>query len=155
MGELMRDRTLIQCGLAFRDFEIVNTFDSATRAVVLERRLAEVEDLIVSMSLVDGAVVVNQDMSIRGFGAKLIAATDRDNESRQRELNFIQHPQWNDLPEDRRALSEFGTRHKSAVHFCEDAPGTVAVVLSQDGAMRGFWNLDGEVRAAEFNADSI
>jgi len=127
----------------------VDRFALAERAVVADRKLIEVEDLVASLSAVDGAVIVASDLTILGFGARLIQSKDKPEAARQHEIDFQQHPKWNGLPIDRRPLNSFGTRHTAAVRFCEDVPQAVAYVVSQDGALRVFWNREGVVRGVE------
>lgn len=70
----------------------------------------ECSNALAALTGVDGAVVMNEDLSLLGFGAT-IKASPKDDESR---------PQG-------------GHRHKSAMTLCKKHRGTVAIVVSQDG----------------------
>jgi hypothetical protein len=152
-SNLIVDAILERCSLEpdlSHDFgHDVNRYALAERGIVADRKLLEVEDLVASLASVDGAVIVAPDLKIVGFGVRLNQSTSRKNDERQRVIKFVQHPRWKGLPHDDRVLSEFGTRHTSAVRFCEDVPEAVAFVVSQDGALRVFWTRDGGIRGAE------
>ena len=69
----------------------------------------EWSDALAALTGVDGAVVLNKDLSLLGFGATIKASTKDD-------------PRF-----------QGGHRHKSAKMLCEKYEGTVAIVVSQDG----------------------
>ncbi len=148
--DAISERSSLQPDLFHESARKVKGISLAENAVKANRKLSEVEYLVASLASVDGAVIVGADLTILGFGATLKPGPDKD---RQHEIVFAQHTGWKGLPEDRRALSLFGTRHTSAVHFCEDVPEAIAFVISQDGALRIFWNDGGDVRGAEASLD--
>jgi hypothetical protein len=85
---------------------------------------------IAALSRVDGAVVLNRELSARGFGAVItveaqppsvwIAGDARASQAKLRKL-------------DPEAL---GTRHRSMMRFCFHRPGSLGLVVSQDGDIR-------------------
>jgi hypothetical protein len=87
-------------------------FDQRTRGGdgQLDSELVEeYSDVLAGLTGVDGAVVLKKDLSLIGFGATITSS-----------FNAV----------DR---SHGGHRHKSARAFCQENPGTVALVISQDG----------------------
>jgi len=108
-----------------------------------ERDLARTSDLVASFAAVDGAVVLERDLTLFGFGAEILETKlPRENEF----VRYGKHPHGrpNDKP-----LSSFGMRHRSAYRFCEKVKGAIAFVVSQDGSLRVFCNPDGKVIAFE------
>lgn len=85
---------------------------------------------VASLSRVDGAVVMNRSLSVRGYGAVIEVEEPpasvwiaEDVRGRVRDLRRI----------DPR---NFGTRHQSMMRFCFSRPGSVGFVVSQDGDVR-------------------
>lgn len=120
-----------------------------------DSRLAEAENLIASLASVDGAVVIGPDLNVVGFGARFTQSKDNDQAHRQEQVEFMQNPNWSGLSTDLRPVNEFGMRHTSAFRFCEDVRSAIACVISQDGAVRCFWNRDDQVRAAEVDLELL
>ncbi|HEU4410045.1 MAG TPA: hypothetical protein VFS43_32625 [Polyangiaceae bacterium] len=95
----------------------------------LDEALFELSHLIASLADVDGAVVLTKRFEVLGFGAEI--------------AGDLPH-----VPEVRRALDpdadafvteqadRVGTRHRSAYRLCAAAPGSLAIVVSQDGGAR-------------------
>jgi hypothetical protein len=84
---------------------------------LVERNLENAERLISALSCVDGAVVIDRALGIRGFGYRLTAPSSG--------------------PSD---LKGVGTRHRSAMDFCRTVGGAIAFVVSQDGGVTLFSN---------------
>ncbi len=76
------------------------------------------------LSATDGCVIVDRDLTIRAFAAEILPG------SRDSELTVLSKGPIDAGPFDLRSV---GTRHRSAIRFCADHPGAVAIVLSQDG----------------------
>ena len=93
-------------------------------------------------SCVDGAVILDAALSVRGFRVELLA---RDEERLPECVRLS--PDASELAATVGVdLSAFGTRHRSAARFCARLPGAVVVAISQDGEMREFIRLqDGRV----------
>lgn len=104
-----------------------------------ERDLARTSDLVASFAAVDGAVVLERDLSVLGFGAEILK-TEIPNENEF--VKYGKHPHGR--PDDK-PLTGFGMRHRSAYRFCEKSKGAIAFVISQDGGLRVFCNPDGKV----------
>ena len=104
----------------------------------LEQAVFELSRAIANLAAIDGAVVLDKQFGLLGFGAEVSAelpAPDRvlralDSEGRSR------------LPDD---IENVGTRHRAAYRFVHDHPGGLAVVVSQDGGVTFVANRDGEV----------
>ena len=93
-------------------------------------------------SCVDGAVILDAALSVRGFRVELLA---RD-EERLPVCVSLSPDASEPAPVGLVDLSAFGTRHRSAARFCARLPGAVVVAISQDGEMREFIRLpDGRV----------
>ncbi len=76
------------------------------------RELEKAERFIASLSLMDGAVVLDRDFTIKSFGARFVAKS---------KVNSDDKP--------------IGMRHKSAIDFCCSEIGSIAIVISQDGGI--------------------
>ncbi len=108
-----------------------------------ERDLARTSDLVASFAAVDGAVVLERDLTVLGFGAEILE-TKIPSESEF--IEFGKHPHGRP---DEKPLSSFGMRHRSAYRFCENVEGAIVFVVSQDGGLRVFCNTGGKVIAFE------
>ena len=108
-----------------------------------ERDLARTSDLVASFAAVDGAVVLERDLTVLGFGAEILE-TEIPNENEF--VKYGRHPHGR--PDDK-PLTGFGMRHRSAYRFCKKLKGAIAFVISQDGGLRVFCNPDGRVVAYE------
>jgi hypothetical protein len=93
-------------------------------------------------SCVDGAVILDAAFSVLAFRVELSA-------SREESLPacVALDPRASEpTPMGPVTMASFGTRHRSAARFCAKVPGSVAVVVSQDGEMREMAGLpDGQV----------
>jgi len=96
----------------------------------LEERKNEVlgvNRFIASLSCVDGVVLLDRSMAVYGFGVEL--RTD----NRLSEVSIA-----GDTPASPSRLrvvelTQFGTRHRAMMRYCDQHPGTVGFVVSQDG----------------------
>ena len=83
------------------------------------------------LTAVDGAVIVNDEVKVLAFGAKIKPLHAR----KSPEMLFVSEPATGSVPEEV-SLAEFGgTRHQSAAQFVFDQRQGVAFVASQDGIM--------------------
>jgi hypothetical protein len=90
---------------------------------------------IASLSRVDGAVIMDRALSVRGYGA-IIQAEDLpvsvwfagDVRGRVADLRRV-NPR------------HFGTRHQSMMRYCHSHPGSVGFVVSQDGDVRAMMRV--------------
>lgn len=94
---------------------------------------------IALLTRVDGLVVMDRDMTVRGYGveitnaqepANLFIATDRmASPGKLREANY----------------NHFGTRHRSMMRYCWQHPGSIGFVVSQDGEVRVITKVEGNL----------
>jgi sensor domain DACNV-containing protein len=83
------------------------------------------------LTAVDGAVIVNDEVKVLAFGAKIKPLHAR----KSPETLLVSEPATGSVPEEV-SLSEFGgMRHQSAAQFVFDQRQGVAFVASQDGIM--------------------
>ena len=93
-------------------------------------------------SCVDGAVILDAALSLRGFRVELLAREQGPPPACAALAPDASEP----VPDGVVDMAAFGTRHRSAARFCAMVPGAVAVVISQDSEMREFTRLpDGRV----------
>ena len=89
------------------------------------------------LSRVDGVILLTPDLEVKGFGveikvneppAKLVEATDeRATKKKCISLDY----------------NHFGTRHRSMMRYCAKVPGSVGLVISQDGDVRAMTQIKG------------
>lgn len=108
---------------------------------------AAAEDLA-QMTQVDGAVLVREDLSLVGFGAKLTPANGNELETVY-EVDPLHRSTANYF---RVAESLGGTRHRSAARFIQDNPDALAIVVSEDGVISCFVSreVDGARRVVRY-----
>ena len=95
----------------------------------LDEALFELSSLIAALADVDGAVVLTRRFEILGFGAEIAGDLPVVSEVRR----------GLDLEADRyttEIADGVGTRHRSAYRLCAAEPSAIAIVVSQDGAVR-------------------
>ena len=120
--------------VAWPDFEATTDDDLAA----LDEALFELAYLIAGLAAVDGAVVLDTHLQLLGFGAEIsgrlpdVAVIGRalDLEGK----SVAGEPAANE-----------GTRHRSAYRLVAALPGSVAIVVSQDGGVRFLAARDGRV----------
>lgn len=118
--------------------------ESCVDASSLDRDLARAADLVASLAAVDGAVVLRRDLTVIGFGAEI---THAGPVAEEHMIRFLRHPDLEGMAITEGAMEDFGMRHRSAVRFCDEVPGAMAFVASQDGDLTLFFK-DGETVAA-------
>jgi sensor domain DACNV-containing protein len=114
----------------------------------MDETLFEMAHFVAELTLVDGAVVLNQRLEVLGFGAEISGglenvpclqkALDIEGVSRQ--------------PESGKRM---GTRHRSAYRLCNALHDALAIVVSQDGQVRFIRWHDGAVTCWDQVATSI
>jgi hypothetical protein len=102
----------------------------------LKAFLGDAARSIAYLSAVDGAVILNKDLSVLSFGAKL--KTSRKTPQFKTVISIS--PLESELGPNEIDLDDAfrGTRHLSAARFVADNPKAIAFVVSQDGAITGF-----------------
>jgi DNA integrity scanning protein DisA with diadenylate cyclase activity len=88
-----------------------------------------------SISAVDGAVVVTKKFEIIGFGAEIISDM-----SVHGIVRIVKDPMGKSFEEIH--TTEFGMRHRSAMRFCSLSRDSLCFVMSQDGLVRAIRCLD-------------
>lgn len=116
------------------------TYATYHRASRLQDRIEEDFDnccgTVAAFSRVDGAVLMGTDLSVRGFGAEIVAKRD------PRRVILVSATAKG---RDRISMidpRQFGTRHRSAIRYCWEDPKCVAFVVSQDGDVRVIMRVD-------------
>jgi len=99
----------------------------------LEDNRREIDGTIWFISLltrVDGLVLLNRSLAVRGFGVEItyseeppdlfLAGNRNGTKAKRRKLDY----------------NHYGTRHRSMMRYCSKIPGSVGFVVSQDGDVR-------------------
>jgi hypothetical protein len=95
--------------------------------------VADVVSFVASLSSVDGAIVLTDDLRLCGFGAVVLPGQDVG-------TVYFAGDDLGQVVTERRA-DEFGTRHRSAFRFCGKVPDAVAFVISQDGDVKAIKSI--------------
>ena len=115
-------------------------FEATTDAQIetLDEALFETAHLIASLAAADGAVVMSKQNELLGFGG-MISGRLPDVESVWRALDL----EGEKVAEE--GTGNVGARHRSAYRLAGALPGSVAVVISQDGGVRWVCQKGGRV----------
>jgi hypothetical protein len=115
-------------------------FEATTDAEIetLDEALFEAAHLISGLAAADGAVVMSKPNELLGFGG-MISGRLPDVERVWRALDL----EGDRVAEER--TGNVGARHRSAYRLCGALPGSVAVVISQDGGVRFVCQRGGRV----------
>lgn len=97
--------------------------------------LREYIGMLGQFACVDGALVVDDMLKPIGYGAKIVGVGPTTAE-------VVVMRKVDPVPF---YLEKRGTRHTSAANFVCAVPGTIALVLSQDGPARAFFHHDGKL----------
>jgi hypothetical protein len=104
----------------------------------LDAALFDVAHLIAGLAAADGAVVMSKQNELLGFGG-MISGRLPDVESVWRALDL----EGEKVVEE--GTANVGARHRSAYRLAGALPGSVAVVISQDGGVRWVCQKGGRV----------
>jgi hypothetical protein len=104
----------------------------------LDEALFDVAHLITGLAAADGAVVMSGHNELFGFGG-MVSGRLRDVESVWRALDL----EGEEAVEE--GTGDVGARHRSAYRLAVALPGSVAVVISQDGGVRWVCQKGGRV----------
>src|SRR5215212_5147065 len=118
----------------WEEFEVTTDDEIAT----LDEALFETAHLIAGLAAADGAVVMSKHNELLGFGG-MISGSLPDVESVERSLDL----EGEKLVEE--GTGNVGARHRSAYRLAGALPGSVAVVISQDGGVRWVCQKGGRV----------
>lgn len=94
---------------------------------------------VASLSQVDGAVTIDQELTVGGFGVEI---TVRDEPP-----SVFLAGNAEGTPQLLRQVDydHFGTRHRSMMRYCWRFPGSVGFVVSQDGTVRALTRRDDQL----------
>lgn len=123
-----------KASVGWADFES----DGSATLERLEQAVFELSRAIANLTAIDGAVVLDKQFGVLGFGAEVSAELPAparvwrslDTEGAQRR------------PDD---IENVGTRHRAAYRFVNDHPHGLAIVISHDGGVTFVANRDREV----------
>lgn len=104
---------------------------------LLEEAFFELARLFSDLMQVDGALVVDQRMSIVGFGGEIRVDRNVLQVFQAFDLDGKKLIPWN--------VQNDGTRHRSVYRLCSVEPKVVGFVISQDSQVRLIANVDGAV----------
>jgi hypothetical protein len=118
-----------------------NVFDR-TRGIEAEvvQRRAEMDGAIrfvASLSRVDGAVLLDGDLSVAGFGVEILTKDEPAGVFRTKDTGAKGR---HEVP-----TAQLGTRHRSVIRFCSAHPEAVGIVVSQDGDVRVITRVGADV----------
>jgi hypothetical protein len=105
-------------------------------------RLFDCIHAIAALTRMDGSVVFNAMLDLKGFGARLPLSPADTGAG----LVAVADPVTLEVQE-RVPLADLalGTRHSAAFSLCRDRPGALAFVVSQEGDLRVFAGHEGQV----------
>lgn len=104
----------------------------------LEQRKGEVlgsSRFIASLSCVDGVVLLDQDLTVHGFGVELRADSDLE------DIYIAGDAQASPAGLRSAELTQYGTRHRAIMRYCFQHPGALGFAVSQDGAIQTITRL--------------
>ena len=104
-----------------------------------DKELVSYSDFVAKLTTVDGAVVLDKNLNLYGFGAEIL--TDRM-ERRTPKMRFLK---TDDTEDPSKRFDDNGTRHRSGYRLCNCIENSVAVICSQDGTIRACTKQDGAV----------
>jgi hypothetical protein len=120
--------------VGWREFEATTDAEIET----LDEALFETAHLIAGLAAADGAVVMSKRNELLGFGG-MISGRLPDVERAWRALDL----EGEEVAEEQ--TGNVGSRHRSAYRMASALPGSVAVVISQDGGVRWVCQRGGRV----------
>jgi hypothetical protein len=132
------------CARARRTTDGPGFADAAREWSRHKHRLFSAARALGHLSAVDGCVVLDRELNLLGFGGEIRV----DNARLQQASRVFAHYRTR-RPRPEEELRRFGTRHNSAYRLCKAHAGTLAFVLSQDGALRVFASDAGHVYLPE------
>jgi hypothetical protein len=114
------------------------TASSDEKLAALDEAIYEMAYLIAGCAEVDGAVVLTKRFELLGFGGEISGALA--NVPTVREAHDLEGTRFAE-----ESTESVGTRHRSTYRLCQAIPEAIAVVVSQDGAVRFVKSIDGTV----------
>ena len=90
---------------------------------------------IASLSCVDGFVLLDRQMVVHGFGVEV--RTD----NLLSDIHVARDSGANPKLLRQAELTQYGTRHRAMMRYCYDKPGSLGLVVSQDGDIRAMTRI--------------
>jgi hypothetical protein len=90
---------------------------------------------IASLSCVDGFVLLDRHLRVRGFGVEVRSGEPVEN------IAIAGDPLASPDKLRRGELEPFGTRHRAMMRYCYENPGSLGFVVSQDGDIRAMLRI--------------
>ncbi len=106
---------------------------------VAEKAVITYADLLAKFTAVDGAVILDKNLGLLGFGAESIIP---DFEHNIPKIRFIGH---DNQEQSTRRFNDYGMRHRVCYRFCYYVDGCIAIIISQDGSVECCTKKDGQV----------
>jgi hypothetical protein len=128
-------RLLRQATMRQADLEDLDAYDWNQRNY--EDTARDAARFIASLTAVDGAVVLTDQLRIIGFGAEVRVSTGTDT------IHVAEDAEGEKLSPA--PFTSYGTRHRSSFRFVEGIEPAVAFILSQDGGIKAATMVDGRV----------
>lgn len=125
LEQLDSDADSINTGLYFDNCNAKNLHEDAYEA------LSGAVGYVASLSRVDGLVLLDYDLVVRGFGFEITTKGDRKCQAYR-----ATHSSPNKGKLRRLDIQQFGTRHRSMIRYCTEDRSSVGFVLSHDGPVR-------------------
>jgi len=98
----------------------------------IEEATADCVRFIAGLSGVDGAVVITDRFRVLGFGAEVLVHSQN--------LSHVMLP-----GRKKKAIADYGTRHRSAFRFCSSFEESVGFIVSSDGGVKATHRTGSEV----------
>ena len=118
----------------FLEASLVHEMNTLVRATY--RRAAQYAlDRIAQLATIDGALILDHQLGVVGFGASLIAS----NSDSKGQIGPDGHGNRHSTEVD---INQYGMRHRSAFNFVAQYPNAIAFVISQDGPVRALRRQD-------------
>ncbi|MQR94777.1 putative sensor domain DACNV-containing protein [Fictibacillus phosphorivorans] len=94
---------------------------------------------ISSLTCVDGLVLLDNNLKVNGFGVEITTTKQPEkiyiSEDKDAAPHLLREGNYN----------HFGTRHRSMMRYCNQNPGSIGFVISQDGDIRAITKIDGRL----------
>ena len=116
--------------------------DSAVGEASLRDSESEIEGALAFVSMlsrVDGVVVLDKKLTVRGFGVEIAL------ENPINSIYVSAGPYASSGSLRKVEFHRFGTRHRSMMRYCSEVMGSLGFVVSQDGDVRAITSVDGKV----------
>jgi hypothetical protein len=104
-------------------------------SVVCRTKMLTEAEVCGNFSSVDGCVVLNRHLQLRGFGGEILVSEEQARQSTRAFRNIMSGEEW---PYEEFMKGIGGTRHKSAARLCKAHPGILVFTISQDGDLKLF-----------------